>query len=979
MGVLTIKSSFASGELAPSLWGRISLSAWQSGCSVARNFVVSYKGGLFSRAGTALVGVCKQAASASSYAPRNIEFSYNIFQSYVLEFGDLYMRVVANGGYVLEDSFAISAATRTDPAVIRAIGNDFAANDWVYIVNITGMTALNGRTFIVASVAGNNVTLNDIFGDPVDALQYEAYISGGTVARLFTLTTPWAAVDLPYLKFAQSKDVMTLCCVNQQTGDDYAFRELTRVSANDWSLAIPTIASSIAAPASCTVVTTPNWSTGAGPAAYGYVVTAIDATTGDESVASPIGFDTGGVDIAGQFGTNSVSWAAVTGADSYNIYRAAPDYTNVGDFAGQLFGFVGTSRTTTWKDTNIIADFNTTPPLAINPFPASGDFPGVVEYFQQRRGFGGTINDPDTYYWSQPGQPYRNFDSASPPIDSDAITGSPWAKQTNGIQWFLPMPGGCLVATGKDVWQISGTAGPGSPLTPAQQNAQQQESNGFSATMPPIKIGSQILYVQALGTIVREMNYSFDNNIYTGKDITLLSSHLFEGFNLVQWAWAQEPFKVAWLVRSDGRMLALTYVKREEIIGWTRHDTNGLFVSIATTSEPPTNAVYLIVKRYIVGNDTWIYCQERMDNRIWPNVEMAWCVDSGLSLTQPTPAATLVADRAEPTNGIVAGPMILGGSDYPADVSARIEDPTGSGAEVGTVTVAGGSITGYVMLEAGSGYINPVIVFTAATGTGAEAQVLIDKSVEFEADAAVFASGDVGSVIRMGGGVATITAFTDTTHVTADFVAPITATVPNDPNEMPLPAAAGDWTMTAPVGTVSGLEHLDGMTVTGLADGRVIPPTVVQNGMINLDPPASAVTVGLGFIAQAQSMHADIPGRMIQGKRKRIPSVTVRLANSRGLKLGQDQPIASALPNQAERPWNVFPNLLTDVEYPNNDPAAGVSLPLFTGDKFVVTAGDYQTIDGQPSPGMVAVLQDAPLPAEITAFIPNLDVGDVPD
>src|SRR5882724_1637401 len=97
MAISTMIHSYASGEVAPSLYGRVDLDKWHSAASVARNMVVSYKGGMFSRAGTAYVGPCKQPASASSFPPRNIEFTFNIFQSYILEFGDNYMCVVANG------------------------------------------------------------------------------------------------------------------------------------------------------------------------------------------------------------------------------------------------------------------------------------------------------------------------------------------------------------------------------------------------------------------------------------------------------------------------------------------------------------------------------------------------------------------------------------------------------------------------------------------------------------------------------------------------------------------------------------------------------------------------------------------------------------------------------------------------------------------------------------------------------------------
>jgi hypothetical protein len=1027
------------------------LSKWHSACSVARNMVVSYKGGLFSRAGMPFVGPCKQQASASSTPPRIIEFTFSTSQSYILEFGDKYMRVVANGAYVTETPIPLIGASQANPCVLNIPGNNFAAGDYIFVAGVAGMLQIDNEFFIVLSVSGNFVTVSDLFGEAVNSIAFSAYAGGGTAARVYTLATPYAAADLPFLKFTQSADVMSLTCVNDLTQTEYPPQDLERIAANNWAIAPPNFASSIAAPASCSAAASTAWASGdAGPAAYGYVVTAIDATTGEESVASSIGVVVGSVDIAAQFGTITVSWPAVANAGSYNIYRTTPDYTNVGDFAGQLFGYSGsTVGATTWQDTNIIPDFDTSPPLHINPFavgqiieismtsggsgysqstvgytlttaagtgasllpvvqggaivaviienpgqkfqsgdtinftggtgaaaaltigPESGNYPGVVHYFQQRRGYADSLNAPDTYEFSQPGT-YLNFDSASPPIDSDSITGTPWATQVNGIQFMLPMPGGDVIFTGNGAWQLSGTGGTGSPITPSQQSAQPQEAIGSSAILPPIKIDYDILFGQSIGSEIRDLQYNFYFNIYAGSDTTLLSSHLFQGFTIQQWAFAREPYKVVWCVRNDGKVLSLTFIKDQEIKGWTRHDTNGLVASVATAVEPPVNAVYFIVKRYIVGKQKWVYYLERMDNRLWQNIEQCCCVDAGLSLPQPAPAATLTASQGNLPGNLGPYNIVLGGSGY-TNPSGVIIDPTGTNGVV-SFTVVGGVIT--AISVSGSGFTAPQLAISDNTGSGALIALGLDQSITFTAASPVFAPSSVGSVIRMGGGIAAVSSFLSSTEVIAQLTAPITATMPNDPNAMPIPAQAGSWTMTAPVTTVSGINHLEGMEVAILADGSVVPNQIVTNGQITLPSPASQITLGLPFTPQMQGMHADVPGAMVQGKRKRIQGVTLRMANSRGVKIGQDQPIAAATQNQAETPWNQAPNYLTEIEDRTNSIDAGNAIPLFTGDRYVPIVGDYSTTDGQPSPGMVAMQQDYPLPVEILAFIPELQVAD---
>jgi hypothetical protein len=1139
-----VKAALNAGELSPSLYGRVDLAKWHAGCSVARNFFVSYKGGLLSRAGLGFAGICKQPASANSVPPRNIEFTFNIFQSYILEFGEQYMRVVANGGYVTEAALAIAAATQANPCVLTIPGNTYAVGDSLFIVVPNGMVELNGRTVTVSAVVGNAVTIADIWGIGINSTAFTAYTSGGTAARLFTLATPYHAVDLPYLKFTQSADVMSLTCVNQETQAEYPPQELSRLAANNWTIGPPSFASSISPPASCTVAGT-SYSSGPGPAAYGYVVTAIDAVTGEESQPSPIGVVKNVVDIAGQFGTNTVRCAAVSGASQYNFYRAAPDYTNTGNFGGQLFGYVGSSNSNSWQDTNIIADFATVPPQHTNPFargqivnfamsapgtnytsatasvtintatgsgfvgipiigaaltaqritfaanpftvgetvtqagvqglgamglvvaatattidvaltgssgfvvetflnpipvtdglgnsvnptavvsitlpgssgivgvfvenpgqnylptdtpvfhdtgtgsgavgtlvvgPQSGTYPGVVSYFQQRRVYAESLNLPDTYEMSQPGA-YLNFDSSNPPIDSDAITGTPWAEQINGIQWMLPMPGGLVTFTGKTTWQVAGTGGSGSPITPAQQSAVAQESVGCSATLPPIRIRYNILFGDGLNGVINEVNYNFYFNIYTGQDITVLSSHLFQNQQLVQWAWSYDPYRVVWGVRNDGKLLSLTYVAEQEVRGFARHDTNGEFVSVAVASEPPVNAPYFIVKRFITGVNRWAYMQERMDNRLWQNTEQSFCLDSALALPPTTFNSTLSASAAHGEGGVQLGSIILGGSNYTNPAGVITDNAgIGSGAQVTGFTLSGGAITG-VTIVPGKNYQQPVLQITDATGQGAEISLVVDNSVTFTTTAPVFVPLSVGQVIRMGGGIGTISSYISATQVIAQVPpqSAITATMPNDPNNLPIPAPGGTWSVTTPVTTVSGLEHLNGMTVNALCDGFPVTGLVVANGSVTLPNPASAIVIGLPFIAQAQSMHADMPGEMIQGKRKRLQGVTVRVANTRGIQISQDQPIAAQQPNQAEIPWNQAPNLMTD--WPEVQALSGVgnALPLFSGDKFVSIGGDYSTVDGQPSPGMIAVQQLLPLPAEILAFVGELELGDVPN
>lgn len=256
--------------------------------------------------------------------------------------------------------------------------------------------------------------------------------------------------------------------------------------------------------------------------------------------------------------------------------------------------------------------------------------PSVVAFFDQRMVLAGSTLFPQTFYMSQPGS-YYNFNISIPAQPDDSITGTLVSGQLNTIRSMIPMPSGLIILTSRQAWLVNGGAA-GAPVTAIEIVANAQAYNGAN-DVPPIVANYNILYVQAKGTIVRDLAYNFYTNVFTGTDISVLSSHLFYGYSISEWAWAEEPFKVVWAVRSDGALLSLTYVKEQEMVGWCHSITDGAFKSIATITESvlqgDVDAVYTVVERTVNGNT--IKYIERMAERYFPNgVEDAFCVDAGI-------------------------------------------------------------------------------------------------------------------------------------------------------------------------------------------------------------------------------------------------------------------------------------------------------------------------------------------------------------
>ena len=89
--------TFTSGELDPALHQRADLARYASGLSVCRNFIIKPQGGVYNRPGLRFIGEVKD----STRKVRLIPFQFNTLQAYALEFGHLTMRVIKDGGYVL--------------------------------------------------------------------------------------------------------------------------------------------------------------------------------------------------------------------------------------------------------------------------------------------------------------------------------------------------------------------------------------------------------------------------------------------------------------------------------------------------------------------------------------------------------------------------------------------------------------------------------------------------------------------------------------------------------------------------------------------------------------------------------------------------------------------------------------------------------------------------------------------------------------
>ena len=419
-----------------------------------------------------------------------------------------------------------------------------------------------------------------------------------------SIATPYSDTELADLNFTQSADVMTIC------HPSHPVKEVKRTSHTAWAITSVTFGTSMSAPGS--VSSTAQNYDGSNPGtSYSYVVTAVKTSTADESVASSATSVTNN-NLSSTI-TNTISWGAVSGANSYNIFKSM----------GGIYGFIGRSTGTTFKDDNIEGDANDTPATARTIFNTTDEYPATVTYYQQRLVFGQTNNDPQKVFMSQTGN-YHNFNISEPLRDDDAVTFTIAASQVNEIRHLVPLSDMIVLTSGGE-WLMTANDG---VITPSSIQIKPQGYRGTSDA-PPIVIGNTIIHIQSKGSIIRDLAFALESDSYTGNDLTVLSNHLFAGKTVREWAYAQAPHSIVWVVLSDGTLAALTYMREHEVWGWSRHDTDGTFESVCTIAEGEEDATYFVVKRTINGA-TKRYI-ERLNTRVFTEVADAFFVDSGLS------------------------------------------------------------------------------------------------------------------------------------------------------------------------------------------------------------------------------------------------------------------------------------------------------------------------------------------------------------
>lgn len=161
--------------------------------------------------------------------------------------------------------------------------------------------------------------------------------------------------------------------------------------------------------------------------------------------------------------------------------------------------------------------------------------------------------------------------------------------------------------------------------------------------------------------------------------------------------------------------------------------------------------------------------------------------------------------------------------------------------------------------------------------------------------------------------------------------------------------ATADWSRQ--VKTLSGLDHLEGKTVSILTDGSVHPQRVVSGGAITLQEYAGIAHVGLQYISDMETLDLELKNanETVLDKKIAVNNLTVVVEESRGILAGSDKNHLYAVKTDRDQ-----------YEPP---------IPMMTGQAEIPISNNWQ------GKGRVFIRQSDPLPLSVLAVIPEVTIG----
>lgn len=416
----------------------------------------------------------------------------------------------------------------------------------------------------------------------------QVYSSGTTPLQV---TTTYTAAELPYLRFAQSADVLYI------THPDHAPAMLSRVSSTSFTLSNVSF----------------TWPVFNSENASDVTLTCSGTTGTINIVFSSPSFSDGNAGLTanhvGMYLQVTHNTGSPVTAEDPGFMRIATVTSTTAGTATVIEELPTTAAVTTWSE---------------GSFNEVYGYPKLVSFYEDRLVFAANAEFPDRIWLSQTGD-YYNFEYGT--SDNDAIARSINAEQVNSLVWLKSAKKLHYGTIGGEGHLSSGDTG---ALTPTNVTTLSESRYGSPETVDALLIGNETIFAQRPGKTLRRYSYDYQADSFLGENLSILAEHLTMNYPITEMAYQQEPYGIVWCVRSDGDLLGLTYLPEHKIAAWHHHTTDGDFESIATIPGTTDDEVWVVVKRTI-GNSTKRYVECLDPFFVGDSTEDAFFCDSGLT------------------------------------------------------------------------------------------------------------------------------------------------------------------------------------------------------------------------------------------------------------------------------------------------------------------------------------------------------------
>jgi len=531
------QTNFTAGEVSPRMLGRVDIARYQNGAEIIENAWPVIHGGCMRRDGTLMCASAKYPDKKC----RLIPYVFNASQAYMVEFGDLYVRIFfSDGSYSgieLASPYAHTILDRLD-----------------YVQGADTM-------FIFCNTV--------------------------PVYRLRRITnTEWSLAPAPFVT---------------KPFDEKGIDLLTSITLSSPAVGAGRTATSAAAVFLAADVDREIWS-GGGVAKITAVASPTSATVEVVNAFSAATRSAWSLKGSPQT-TNTLSAFTPVGASvSMTLGDTGWRSNDVGKFVKINGGLLEVS---TYTSATVASGIIRSAPTSAVASPANAwsleasvwndidGYPGAGTLYEQRLALGGSQNFPQTIWESRTGE-YLNFELGTK--DDDAISYNLSSDQINPIL-HIGQINALIPLTYGGEFTVSG--GVEKAITPTNIRAKNPSVYGCNRVRP-VRIGNELYFVQRAGRKLRAMAYKYDSDTFGSPDMSVLAEHATKS-GIVDMAYQQEPESILFMVRADGVMATMTVDRDQDVIGWARQITDGAFESAAAIPTSTGDQVWAVVRRTING------------------------------------------------------------------------------------------------------------------------------------------------------------------------------------------------------------------------------------------------------------------------------------------------------------------------------------------------------------------------------------------